>query len=159
MIHISQVQSKDYNDIILMFEKLHILHSESESDFFRPFQSGFYSQEVFEDELKNENIIFLKASIDSLFVGFSKTVIVRQISNSIIQDRDYGKIEQIYVEEAYTKQGIGTRLIQKTEEILVAKGISELELIVWNFNQDAVRLYEKLGMTPKLTRFHKKLHL
>jgi GNAT superfamily N-acetyltransferase len=41
--------------------------------------------------------------------------------------------------------GIGQALLRRAERWAAERGASELELTVWEFNQDAIAFYEKLG--------------
>jgi len=53
------------------------------------------------------------------------------------------------VAEGWRSQGIGHALMQQAETWAKERGITEVELSVWEFNQRALALYEKLGYRTK----------
>lgn len=54
-------------------------------------------------------------------------------------------LEDIYVRPAYRGQGIGFALFKRVAEIAVARGAQRLEWQVLDWNEPALRFYQKLG--------------
>lgn len=67
-----------------------------------------------------------------------------------------GKIELLYVDEAYRKQGIGKMLLEYGESILKARGCTYITLEVMPIN-DAYELYKRHGYTDRSVAMLKKL--
>jgi ribosomal protein S18 acetylase RimI-like enzyme len=63
--------------------------------------------------------------------------------------RQTGHIETIDVDPAYTKLGIGLRLLTAAEEDMRKRGKRWSQLEVSEGNKAAIKLYEKAGYTPK----------
>ncbi len=56
-------------------------------------------------------------------------------------------LEDLYVQEPFRGQGIGTALIQAIAAIAQARGCGRLEWTVLDWNTPAIRFYEKIGAT------------
>jgi len=59
-----------------------------------------------------------------------------------------GEIWGIYLDPAYWRKGIGTRLVRDAEDELLSRGYNELVLWVFRDNWQARKFYEKLGYVP-----------
>lgn len=61
-------------------------------------------------------------------------------------------IDEICVDEACRRRGIGRSLIEHAREIAAAQNMKEVVLTVWNFNKEAVAFYQAIGMRTELLR-------
>ncbi|GIW12511.1 MAG: N-acetyltransferase [Dehalococcoidia bacterium] len=57
-------------------------------------------------------------------------------------------LEDLYVQPAYRRRGIGTALIASVAACAVARGCTRLEWSVLTWNASAIRFYEQLGAEP-----------
>ena len=57
----------------------------------------------------------------------------------------YAYLYDIEVDEAYRGKGFGSQAMSALEEKLKKRGIKSLLLHVFGYNQDALRLYQRLG--------------
>lgn len=55
-------------------------------------------------------------------------------------------IDEICVDEACRRQGIGRSLIDHARDIAALQNMKEVTLTVWNFNKEAVAFYQSIGM-------------
>jgi len=62
--------------------------------------------------------------------------------------RASGKIEVLFVDEKYRRNGFGLKLMNSAVEWFKAKKIDEIELTVV-YGNEAVSFYEKLGFYPR----------
>jgi len=62
------------------------------------------------------------------------------------EQRFRGYIHDVYVRDAYRRQGIGRRMVEEILEWLRGRGVNLVELTV-AANNDAVRFWERLGFT------------
>ena len=51
--------------------------------------------------------------------------------------------------EEYRRRGIAKGLFEKMQFLAKQKGAVRVDLMVWEFNKEAIQLYEALGMTPQ----------
>jgi ribosomal protein S18 acetylase RimI-like enzyme len=74
--------------------------------------------------------------------------------------RPYGpiaEIRRVVVTAAFRQRGVATRLMAAAEEAALALGTGNLRLSVVSGNQDARRLYERLGYEEFAIRYRKRL--
>lgn len=75
----------------------------------------------------------------------------------VVNDRNVFYICDLVVDENHRKSGIGRELYHYAEDVAKAYEATDIELTVWSFNQDAIRFYESLGMTPMNMTMEKKV--
>jgi len=82
------------------------------------------------------------AEVDSAVVGF---VVVTQGEErtAFTQAIAFAKIISLGVTETLRGQGIGTLLLEQAEAWSRERGVDEIRLNVWAFNQPAVEMYQK----------------
>lgn len=66
-------------------------------------------------------------------------------------------IYHIYIEEAYRKQGYGTRALEELQVKVKELGMNSLALSVFGSNKSAQNLYQKLGYVTSSISMHKLL--
>ncbi|NLA76505.1 MAG: GNAT family N-acetyltransferase [Clostridiales bacterium] len=81
------------------------------------------------------------AKCDEKAVGFCCT----QLFESMCYNVNYVEITELFVEEAYRGCGVGTKLIEFTEEYFSDSNVEAFQLFTGDENLDAQRFYEKLG--------------
>jgi diamine N-acetyltransferase len=69
--------------------------------------------------------------------------------------RSFAVIHDLIVAPEARRQGIGRELIAEAERWAKERGVSAVELTVWSFNEDALRLYEELGYETQLRRLRR----
>ncbi|MBB5017046.1 ribosomal protein S18 acetylase RimI-like enzyme [Chitinivorax tropicus] len=60
----------------------------------------------------------------------------------------FGQIMDIFIAPAYRRQGLAGTLFADMRHHLATQGIHELVLDVYDYNQEAKRLYQRLGFIP-----------
>lgn len=60
-------------------------------------------------------------------------------------EKQMAYLDSIYLEEAYRGQGLGSEILRNFENFLKEKNIEKIRLYVFNHNQRAFRLYQKMG--------------
>ena len=66
-----------------------------------------------------------------------------------VHHRPFGWIGDLCVKSECRGRGIGTQLYRAMKEQAREMGLARIELMVWAFNEDAKRFYEKLGMSVR----------
>lgn len=111
-------------------------------------------------------------SIDDLIAGPLTTILVavaaeRVVGHVVIEltsvppdrpphvARSFAVVHDLIVAPEARRQGIGRELIAEAERWAKQRGVSAVELTVWSFNEDALRLYEKLGYETQVRRLRR----
>lgn len=92
----------------------------------------------------------------SRVVGFV-TVHLAQDPSSLLQPLPYARIGSISVAPDHWGQGVGRGLMQAAEAWARQRGVTDLRLHVWDFNQRALRLYAELGYEVRSHTLGKRL--
>ncbi len=66
-------------------------------------------------------------------------------------------LDNIYVLPDHRRKGVATKLFTEVELWAKEKGAIRLDLFTWDFNKDAIAMYQAMGMTPQRHVFEKKL--
>ncbi|HZW84771.1 MAG TPA: N-acetyltransferase, partial [Nitrososphaerales archaeon] len=116
------------------------------SDYFYYEILGEFPETFLVAELKGEVVGYVMSRIEYGFSHLRKLGLARK-----------GHIVSIAVSEAHRGKGLGTGLMHKAQEEIVAKTATECYLEVRVSNTDAITLYQKLGYktTGRLEAYYK----
>ncbi|MCU7370944.1 GNAT family N-acetyltransferase [Paucibacter sp. O1-1] len=73
------------------------------------------------------------------------TVSVVDEAHSLLQRMRYGRVNSICIRAEAQGRGLGTRLMAVAEQWARSEGAVDMRLVVWAFNDGALRLYQELG--------------
>jgi ribosomal-protein-alanine N-acetyltransferase len=96
-----------------------------------------WTEGVFRDELAAENRIYLAADEDGV-VGWGGLMLVG----------DEAHVTNLLVDQEWRRRGIGLELMLALIEAAVSEGARHLTLEVRSKNEEARRLYARLGLAP-----------
>ena len=91
--------------------------------------------------------------LDKFFQGEEDWICVAEYENDVVaflsievhRDGDYIYLDDLSVAEEYRNNGIGTKLIHAAEKYAAEIGVAKITLHVEKANEDAYRLYLRLG--------------
>ena len=112
----------------------------------------------FKTELSNSNNIYLVAELENEIVGICFSNIKEISNNKIMKDRKFLHIENICIDKKHQKKGIGKKLYNQIIQLAKEKNIKNIELMVWEFNENAIKFYKNLGMSIKILKFEQKIN-
>ncbi|PDY44678.1 GNAT family N-acetyltransferase [Bacillus pseudomycoides] len=123
-------------------DKLHEYHN-SKSKFF----SGDYPRITFEERIEEykKNSKYGEYRIELLIESETDNILGFCIAYS---KKVSGKIEVLFVDEKYRRNGLGLKLMNSAVEWFKEKQIYEIELTVV-YGNEAVSFYQKLGFYPR----------
>ena len=75
----------------------------------------------------------------------------------LLVPRRYAVVENLIVSRAHRRSGIGRALMARAHQWALARGITEVELTVWEFNAGAIAFYQELGYRPSRLKMGKPL--
>ena len=123
-------------------DKLHKYHN-SKLEYF----SGDYPRITFEErvEVYRKNAKLGKYRIELLIDAETNNIIGFCIAYI---KRIYGKVEVLFVDEKYRRNGLGVKLMSSAMEWFGENHINDIELTVV-YGNEAVSFYQKLGFYPR----------
>ena len=136
---------EDFPAVSAMMDDLHALHVAGRPDLYVP-MSPIYPENVYLEKLDSPDMLCLLAEEDGApaglcFVEMRKRTCMRNIPSAYVDD--------MYVAPAFRRRGVATALFREAEALAKAKGAVRLDLMVWNFNENALAFYQSLGMKPQ----------
>ncbi|QWU47189.1 MULTISPECIES: GNAT family N-acetyltransferase [Bacillus] len=123
-------------------DKLHEYHN-SKSKYF----SGDYPRMTFEERIEDykKNSKYGEYRIELLIESETDNILGLCIAYSKSVS---GKIEVLFVDEKYRRNGFGLKLMNSAVEWFKEKQVDDIELIVV-YGNEAVSFYQKLGFYPR----------
>jgi len=89
-------------------------------------------------------------------VGYVLALFHERADNAFRQPRRWCEIDQIAVDPAWRRRGVGRGLMHAALEEARARGYPDVELSSWAFNTDAHALFRGLGFEPRVVTFERR---
>ena len=144
---IRKMEKRDYPAYCALLFEVHGLHAENRPDIFKE-EAVFPDEAAFENMLADTEQVLLAAEEGGEMIGMC-LMEVRTPKAAHVHHRRIGHIGDLCVRSDFRGRGIGTQLYRAMKERAREMGLARIELMVWAFNEDAKRFYEKLGMNVR----------
>lgn len=92
----------------------------------------------------------LVAESSGRVVGFTSIRPREAPEAPVFRKRNYLHVEELVVDAAFHRTGVGTALMRGAEQWARERGFARIQLTVWSFNAGAIALYELLGYSTDL---------
>ncbi len=142
---IRQATQADYSSLCKLFAEADAYHSQAVPHVFRPANGPARTPEYIADILGNETSRLFVAEHEGQVMGLVHVDIREAPDHPIMTPRRYAKVDDLVVGKDFRRFGIGQSLMNTVHQWARERGVHEIELNVWEFNQGAIALYEKLG--------------
>ena len=102
--------------------------------------------QALQDIFASQDAVIFLAEDSGQVIGLVE-VYIRQDdeANTLVVPHKYAYLQSLMVSEAYRRSGIGKKLMDTAQQWARGKGAVEMRLDVWEFNQETIRFYEKMG--------------
>ena len=155
-MEIRKLTEADYDTVIELYTELDIIHVQARPDYFvHRDKEEIYPQDAYDHNLSHPGVLQLGAFENNQLVGLVRASLWEE--SGMIQDVKTVCLDNIYVLPAYRRKGIAARLFAEVEAWSREQGAIRLELHTWDFNKNAIAMYQAMGMTPQRYVFEKKL--
>lgn len=156
-IKVRKAEEKDAPKIAEMLISIGALHHNGRPDIYKANLQKYNEKDVLRI-LEDENApIFVAADEEDKVAGYAFCVIKTVENSNALVDRKFLYIDDFCVDEKYRKRHVGQTLMQAVTEEAKKMGIDTIELNVWEFNESAVKFYEKCGFTTQKREMEIKL--
>jgi len=142
-IKITVAETRDIEDIVRIAHQVAEIHDKAMPEYFKTVSKDEEMENI-REMFKDERITVFKAVLNSKICGFLFLEMIYRASNGL-QFSKLGNILNLGVDESCRHQGIGTALLNFTEQYVREQGGEALDLCVFAFNKEAIKLYERLG--------------
>ena len=120
------------------------LHVNGRPDIFRAGFSDELKNHLYDEYESDENDI-VTALCDGRVCGFATVQYIDRPLSAYNRARKIYRVEEFGVAEEYRRRGVGTAIVDFLKKEAGQKGYAKVELDVWEFNEDALKFYEKTG--------------
>lgn len=152
---IRKAKEDDFKQIHDLLLQVHNIHVKGRPDIYIDVDP--IDEKMYEEGLKDVSKVNLVAERENKIVGFCCAEIKNTMANNVMKDRKIINIKDICVDIKERKKGIGKALYDEIIRIANILNVESVELMVWGFNEDAIKFYQKIGMDIKNLRFEKKI--
>lgn len=147
---------EDYNEIKILMNQVHNLHCKNRPDIYidtnEPLKKG-----EFKEIINDSNKIVLLAEYQDIVVALCIITIKEPFENPILVSRKVAFMEDLCVHKDYKRKGIGRVVYNEALKRIKLFDIDSLELMVWSFNESAIKFYENMGMKPQYLKMEMKI--
>ncbi len=150
-IQIRQAVPGDCGTILRMLEEIAELHRKGRPDIFRT-GSKKYSEPEFAAIINNPSTPVFVAVDNDRVVGYGFCKLIEYQDHPMIYNFRTLFIDDFFVERTLRGQSVGTMLFHWIQDYAKKKGCKNIELNVWEFNEQAIHFYEKCGMFTQKRR-------
>lgn len=157
-ITIRRAVEADYEQLCRLWDEVDLLHRQCLPDIYRQPDGPVREWEYFAGLLADENVGIFLAELASELVGFIHVLVAQAREIPLLVPRRFAVIDNLVVTEHARRQGIGSLLMEQAEGWARECGLTTIELSVYEFNQEAIGLYEKTGYTTLMRRMIKSLN-
>lgn len=157
MTSIRVARRDDYEGLCAVMRELDVFHADALPHFFHPFDEPARSLQWFTDMLENPEALLLVAEHEGRVAGVLSGLVRQNPDLPMFAPRRWLVVDNVAVLNAYRRMGIGQALMEQAHAWAQAQRLAEVELSVWEFNEDAIAFYEALGYTTIVRRLWKGL--
>ena len=134
------------------------LHREALPLVFRQAEGPVRSVDFVAEILSDENAALFVAECAGELAGLGHVYIhVKNPTLPIMIERRFGILDALVVHERFRRLGIAQALVRRAEQWVMRQHADHLQIGVWEFNKEAIFLYEKLGYSTAYRTLSKRL--
>ncbi len=155
-MEIKKLTASDYDKVIELYKELDELHVQARPDYFvHRDKDKIYPKDAFVHNLSYPGGLELGAFDNEQLVGIVRATLWEE--SGMVKDVKTVCLDDIYVLPAYRRRGVAAKLFAEVEFWAKEQGAIRLDLHAWDFNKNAIAMYQAMGMTPQRYVFEKKL--
>lgn len=135
----------DYENLCELFDEADKLHRDQLPEMFQEPKGPARDKAFILGLLADQTVGVFVAESDRKLLGLVQAAVKDAPPMSIFVPRCYVVVDNLVVKAGFRQQGIGQKLMDKVDHWAISKGASDVELNVYEFNQEAIAFYQKLG--------------
>lgn len=155
---VREAVNEDYEGVSALTIEIHNLHVKNRPDVYEDVENPLQI-ERFHDLLNNSNvkIFVVENATNKELAAYSIVQIMSTQSIALLKQKKFCYIDDFCVKAKYKRNGIGRLLFKNIIDYAKAEGASSLQLVVWEFNKDAINFYKKMGLSTRNRRMEMNL--
>ena len=146
--YVRRAEKKDISEILRLLVQVNLVHHLGRPDLFK--KATKYNAAELEMIIADENTpVFVCISPDGKVCGHAFCIFKQVKESALLTDVKTLYIDDICVDEAARKCGVGRALYQHVIAFAKQQGCYNVTLNVWTCNPGAQKFYEAMGMVPQ----------
>jgi len=133
------------------------LHAQHYPDLFKMPQKEDFAVPFFDEMLVDPTVRIIIAEEDGRAVGYLLCKLFERSENLLTYTNRFLQVEHISVHPDRQRQGVGTTLMKRVEELAREIGVTKIQLDSWDFNTEAHTFFETMGFEKFIFRFWRHL--
>lgn len=151
-LKIREANNNDYNEVYKITMEVHKLHLKNRPDVYLDIDNPL-GKDHFDELLNSINTkVFLVEDTDKKELMAYSIIQIMTTKNPIYIPKTFVYVEDFCVKSNFKRNGIGKLLFNHIVDYAKAENATSLQLNVWEFNKDAIKFYEQLGMSTRNRR-------
>ncbi|PID29489.1 MAG: hypothetical protein CR982_02710 [Candidatus Cloacimonadota bacterium] len=156
-INIRGLEKSHFEQLYALFDQIDNLHHDSiPSIFKRSFDKKGVKSHLENILISKTHHIVVAVDKNENVLGFGEYIIKSIENHKVFEDKKSINIVSIIVKKEYRCRGIGTKILKYIEDQTTLLKLDSTELMVWGFNQPAIKFYESNGYETLFKKLHKK---
>lgn len=147
----------DVDALCELFVEINDLHADAVPHLFQKVEADERLADYLRDQIGWPGRQIFVAELASALVGFVIVAVRLAPDAPVYVRRRFAEIEVLMVRKTCRRQGVGRALMDRAHHWASDHGITQVELVVLAFNEDANRFYEELGYHPLNRRLRRSL--
>lgn len=156
-IKIRKATEKDYPAVNTLYYETYNSYHKNIPDSYKKTPKKALPKGTFLNMIEHKESFVIVAKKNEVVVGMLYATIEKNEGDEWSHSYHRVSIEEISVLPAFISQGIGTMLLQETENWTKKKKINDLIVLVYAFNKIAISFYEKNSYNPYSIQMKKKI--
>lgn len=155
-MEIRKLTEADYDMVAERYKELDEMHVQARPDYFvHRDKDKIYPKDAFLQNLTHPDVLQLGVFDHEQLVGVVRATLWEE--SGMVKDVKTVCLDNIYVLPSHRRRGVATKLFAEVELWAKEQGAVRLDLWTWDFNKNAIAMYQAMGMTPQQYVFEKKL--
>lgn len=153
-LKIREGNMSDFEELNVLVLEVHKLHVKNRPDVYVDVDmplSKQYLQEILSGDSDTKLFVVENCNNGEL-LAYSIVKVMTHKNIQIFIPMTFAYIEDFCVKASSKKKGIGKLLFEYVKNYAKSQGALSLQLVVWEFNNNAIKFYEAMGMSTRNRR-------
>ena len=148
---VRRAEKKDISRILELLLQVDMVHHRGRPDLFKGPATKYNAEELSDIINDDDTPVFVYENAEGLVTGHAFCIHKQVTGDSVLTDIKTLYIDDICVDEAARKTGVGKALYDHVVGYARLKGCYNITLNVWTCNPGAMKFYEAMGLKPQKT--------
>lgn len=142
---IREATAQDVEALSGLLAEVNALHAAAFPHVFRDAAADAATADFVRQQLAEEDAQLFVAEQERRPIGYARVRLLRAPPLPILVPRRFAEIDTLVVSAPFRRGGVGRALVEAAHRWAAEQGVDQVQIVVWEFNREAVAFYERLG--------------